>query len=286
MGILKSKKVKLVLSIIGILFVFGIGFFVGASYSTIFFLNYFRGNHALDIREQIGIAMVMHEGRTEDALEVLDRKILFGLHSFTTSDPRGFPEDVMKWDESVFICFQKAKEYYEKYPDSLDKEPKISPTIKALLAKVPESDRRTLEKDFAKRYTGKAAPALDVSEWIGQPVTLDKLQGKVVLLDFWGNWCIPCQKTLPHTQELYDKYKNEGLEVIGIHSLKDSEKAADFISRNKYSFRTGLDTDRTAKSYSVTGWPTYYLIDKQGRLAWGPEHSAPPEKLIESLLAE
>jgi thiol-disulfide isomerase/thioredoxin len=286
MGILKSKKVKLVLSIIGIFFVFGICLFIGAGYSTMFHLNFFRGNHALDVREQIGIAMVMHEGQTEKAMDVLDRRILLGLHSFITSEPRGLPEDIMKWDESVFICYQKAKEYYEKYPDALEKEPKISPTIKALLAKVPESDRRTLEKDFAKRYIGKAAPALGVSEWIGQPVTLDKLQNKVVLLYFWGNWCGPCRKSLPHIQELHDKYKDKGLEVIGIHSLKDSEKAADFISQNKYSFRTGLDTDRTAKSYSVTGWPTYYLIDKQSRLAWGPEHSAPPEKLIESLLAE
>ena len=286
MGKLKSKRVKLVIGIIGILFVFGIGFFVGSGAATMFYLNYFRGVHSLDLREQIGIATVLHEGRSDDALNVLDRRILMGLSSFKTSYPKGLPDDVTKWDKSVLACFQRAKEYYELYPESLEKDPQISSVVKELIAKVPDSDRRTQEKDFANRYTGTAAPALSVSKWIGEPITLEQLKGKVVLLDFWGNWCGPCRAKLPRTQELHDKYKDKGLEVIGIHSLQASEKAADFINENNYTFRTGLDTNETADSYKITGWPTYYLIDKQGNLAWGPEHSAPPEDLIKALLAE
>lgn len=130
------------------------------------------------------------------------------------------------------------------------------------------------------------APDFSVTDQFGRIVSLSKLRGKTVLLDFWGVWCGPCRRKLPDTQKIYDRFKNRGLAVIGIHSAFRTEKTADFIAENNYTFPTGIDTGNTAKSYKVKAWPTYYLIDKQGRFAWGPKHAPPSEKLIKSLLED
>lgn len=134
--------------------------------------------------------------------------------------------------------------------------------------------------------TGQVAPNFSVKDQFGKTISLSDMRGKIVLLDFWGVWCGPCHKKLPHTQKIFDQFKNKGLAVIGVHSAFRTEKTADFIAENNYTFPTGIDTGRIAKDYGVTGWPTYYLIDKEGRLVWGPRHDPPSEKLIESLLKD
>ncbi len=134
--------------------------------------------------------------------------------------------------------------------------------------------------------TGRMAPDFSIRDQLGNAISLSKLRGKIVLLDFWGVWCGPCRQKLPHTQKIYDQFKNKGLTVIGIHSAFQTKGMAAFIAENNYTFPTGIDTGHIAKDYGVTGWPTYYLINRQGRLAWGPRHAPPSEKLIESLLKD
>jgi len=133
---------------------------------------------------------------------------------------------------------------------------------------------------------GQIAPDFSVKDQFGKTILLSELRGKVVLLDFWGLWCGPCRQKLPHTQKIYDQFKNKGLTVIGIHSAFRTKGMAAFITENNYTFPTGIDTGHAAKDYAVTGWPTYYLIDKEGQLVWGPKHSPPSEKQVESLLKD
>ncbi len=286
MGKLKNKKVKFVIFVVGILIILAVGFFVGAGYSTIFLLNYFRDVNAGNVYGEIGILTMLRDGQTQEAIDVFDRGIIYGLYSTTKSTLGGLPEDVSQWPGPILRCWQKAKEYYEEYPAPLVGESQSYQVVRQLLEKVPDSDRRIREKDFAKKYTGEIAPALNILKWFGRPTTLEQLRGKVVLLDFWGAWCGPCRRKLPHTQELYEKYNSKGLEVIGIHSLRDSEKADEFLRDNNYTFLFCIDTGETANNYSVTSWPTYYLIDMKGLLVWGPKHAHPSEEKIESLLAE
>jgi len=133
---------------------------------------------------------------------------------------------------------------------------------------------------------GQMAPDFSVKDQFGQTISLSQLKGKVVLLDFWGVWCGPCRERLPHTQRIHENFKDKGLVVIGIHSAFRTEQTADFIAEHNYTFPIGIDTGHIAKDYVVTGWPTYYLIGKEGQLAWGPKHSLPSEKQIESLLKD
>jgi len=145
---------------------------------------------------------------------------------------------------------------------------------------------QTSPAGISSLQTGKLAPDFIVKDQPGETISLSGLRGKVVLLDFWGVWCGPCRQKLPHTQKIYDQFKDKGLAVIGIHSAFGTEKTADFIAENNYTFPTGIDPGHIAKDYRVNAWPTYYLIDKKGRLAWGPKHAPPSENQIESLLKD
>ena len=139
---------------------------------------------------------------------------------------------------------------------------------------------------------GGKATEISIAKWINPGSKLSELRGKVVLLDFWGVWCPPCIVAMPKIQKLHERYKGDGLEVIGIHSAHVSEGAADFAAEHQYTFAIGIDeeieeddfTGRTAKDYQVDYWPSYFLIDKKGRVVWRAEKDLPPDEVIERYL--
>jgi thiol-disulfide isomerase/thioredoxin len=153
-------------------------------------------------------------------------------------------------------------------------------------APVEEVEHALLVRKIRKEIGTKSAPALDAKAWLNAPaeLRLDKLRGQVVLLDFWGAWCGPCVAKLPRTEELHQKYKDRGLVVIGVHSANESEKAADVLKEKAITFAVAIDRGSTAEHYAVEAWPTYFLIDKSGKVVWGFAHEPPKESQIEELL--
>jgi thiol-disulfide isomerase/thioredoxin len=131
-------------------------------------------------------------------------------------------------------------------------------------------------------------PPLDSKTWLNtsEELSLEKLKGKVVLLDFWGQWCVPCVKKLPRSQDLYTTFKSQGLVVIGVHSADRSENVDQFLKSKTVSFPVMIDRGETAKRYLVDVWPTYFLIDKKGKVVSGFVHDPPDACEIERLLAK
>jgi thiol-disulfide isomerase/thioredoxin len=156
---------------------------------------------------------------------------------------------------------------------------------------LPEQIRQRLSPvvlDVVERHQlqGRPAPALDAKEWFNttNSLSLDQLQGKVVLLDFWGQWCPPCVERIPESELLQNKFKNQGLVVIGVHSNDRSDDLGTFLKKNKITFPIVVDSGETARRYSITGWPTYFLVDKLGNVAWGFSYVPPKESQIQKLL--
>jgi len=143
---------------------------------------------------------------------------------------------------------------------------------------------RPLTAKLIEPQTRQMAPDLTLNDQSGEMISLSALKGKVVLLDFWGVWCGPCRQKMPKSQDIHDEFKDKGLVVIGIHSSSRAEGMADFIAQNNITFPIGIDPGHIAGDYSVNAWPTYYLIDKQGRIAWGPQHGLPSKGQIQYLL--
>jgi peroxiredoxin len=114
------------------------------------------------------------------------------------------------------------------------------------------------------------APDFTLRDLADQTVTLSSFRGKkVVLIDFWAVWCGPCKAALPGLQDLTDKFKDQGLEVVTIDQGETLEQVRYFIDRRKYSFRVLLDLDRAVgDTYGVRGIPTSVLVDKNGVVQW------------------
>lgn len=113
------------------------------------------------------------------------------------------------------------------------------------------------------------APEFSLKDPDGHNVSLNDLKGKVVLLDFWGVWCGPCRKSMPKLQELHEKYKDKGLQVVGI-SVRDEPGAPQkFMESKNYTYTLLLNGEAVAKDFKVEVFPTMYLIDKQGKIVHG-----------------
>ncbi|MDT7540152.1 MAG: hypothetical protein QOE33_56 [Acidobacteriota bacterium] len=137
-----------------------------------------------------------------------------------------------------------------------------------------------VERALATTETNATPPELSVAEWIGesQLLKLSELRGRVVLLDFWYEWCGPCRASFPTLVSWQKKYKNKGLVVIGLTDLQrtlasDTDKSREdklaylrkFAHDEKMTYAVGVAerTDNLA-SYGVNVYPTSVLIDRHG----------------------
>src|ERR1700690_4171077 len=78
----------------------------------------------------------------------------------------------------------------------------------------------------------KMAPAFAVTTTDGQRVSLDELQGRAVLIDFWATWCAPCREALPHMKEIAKKFRDQPLVVLSVSLDDDEEKWKEFVAKN------------------------------------------------------
>ena len=115
--------------------------------------------------------------------------------------------------------------------------------------------------------TSSQAADFELIDFNGQKLTLAQYEGKVVLLDFWASWCVPCQAEIPQFIEWQKKYGDHGFQVIGI-SMDDHERAARrFIHRLKPNYPVAMGSAKLGESYGgVLGLPANFVIDRHGRI--------------------
>ena len=98
-------------------------------------------------------------------------------------------------------------------------------------------------------------------------IDLDDYQGKVVVVDFWASWCVPCRRSFPWLDEMQGKYRQQGLVVIGVNMDADASAAESFLQEFPVSFRIVRDADGTlARQYDVMVMPSSYVIDRDGNV--------------------
>jgi thiol-disulfide isomerase/thioredoxin len=127
--------------------------------------------------------------------------------------------------------------------------------------------QRFLEQPELAR--ARMAPPFSVTTADGEHVSMDDLQGKVVLLDFWATWCVPCREALPHIQQLAKKFQGEPLVILSISLDANEEKWKEFITKNELSwlqYRDGGFTGPISRMFSVTAIPHTFTVDSDGVL--------------------
>jgi cytochrome c biogenesis protein CcdA/thiol-disulfide isomerase/thioredoxin len=135
-----------------------------------------------------------------------------------------------------------------------------------------------------------------IAAWLNSPpLSPASLRGKVVLVDFWTYSCINCIRTFPYITRWYDKYKDQGLVIVGVHTPefafeKDKGNVEKAIKRYGIRYPVALDNFYgTWDAYRNNAWPAHYLFDAQGRLRethFGEGNYEKTEEAIQSLLAE
>ena len=158
--------------------------------------------------------------------------------------------------EAFALAHRKWKDFQEINP-----HPEYTEAVQAALNKA------------LKLQPGQLAPEFTLDDLDGQPVSLSQFKGQVVLLDFWASWCGPCISDLPGLRRI--KKKTTDLPVVFLNVSIDTDESAWREAIDKHEIKgvhvraNGFSSD-VAKSYQVTGIPSYYLVDLQGLILENP----------------
>lgn len=115
---------------------------------------------------------------------------------------------------------------------------------------------------------GQPAPAFSVTTFDGQDITLESLRGKVVLVNFWASWCIPCANEADDLEAAWEYYKDRGDVVfLGIAWSDMDSKALSYLEQYGITYLNAPDTaTRASQAYRITGVPETFVIDRNGVL--------------------
>lgn len=166
------------------------------------------------------------------------------------------------------LSVDTLKVYYDRFPDPVKKS-MYGDKIRDELAKRTIAVPGTKSIEFTKK------------NWKGQQLSLSAFRGKVVLLDFWGSWCVPCRKENPHLKELYFRYSDKGFDIIGIAADNKTIKAwLKAIEQDALPWHQIL-IDDLETVYNITSYPTKILVDRRGMIIgrFGPDEKGLDEQL-------
>ena len=143
---------------------------------------------------------------------------------------------------------------------------------------------------------GPSPEITGITNWVNsEPLSIAGLQGKVVLVDFWTYSCVNCVRTLPYITAWHEKYADDGLVILGIHTPefefeKDTNNVLDALDRFGIEYPVAQDNDfATWRAFENRYWPAKYIIDAEGNIRYthfGEGAYEETELVIQQLLAE
>ena len=166
----------------------------------------------------------------------------------------------------------------------------------AMIGAAPGAAMTSTRAPAGAAVEGELPPLDGAAAWLNSPpLTREQLRGHVVLIDFWTYSCINCLRALPYVTAWHERYKDEGLVVIGVHTPefafeKEERNVRRAAKELGVAYPVALDNDYAIwKAFRNRYWPAHYFIDAEGRIRghhFGEGEYAESEQLIRELLAE
>lgn len=115
---------------------------------------------------------------------------------------------------------------------------------------------------------GQQAPNFKVVTTSGQTVSLENYRDRVLIVDFFATWCVPCRESVPHLVELNRKFGKQGLQVLGLSADEDGEQLVKaFAAANHVNYPLAMSSEAIQTDYGIRSVPVMFVIDKKGRIA-------------------
>jgi thiol-disulfide isomerase/thioredoxin len=109
--------------------------------------------------------------------------------------------------------------------------------------------------------------ALPLASATEQTLDLAQFDGKVVVLDFWASWCVPCRRSFPWLNTMHEKYADDGLVIVGVNLDLERGDAESFLAEFPADFQIYFDDSKTlAKDFNVIAMPSSYLLGRDGEV--------------------
>jgi thiol-disulfide isomerase/thioredoxin len=150
----------------------------------------------------------------------------------------------------------------------------------------------------AELMVGDPAPKLQVGKWIQGGAVQGFDTNHVYIVEFWATWCGPCIASIPHVNDLWQKFKDRGLIVIGQNVWDDDSNVPAFVKKmgDKMTYRVAIDDkSQEANGFMAEHWwkrkvnnhtiPHAFIINKEGRIAWIGHPAGLNEKLLNDILS-
>jgi thiol-disulfide isomerase/thioredoxin/Tfp pilus assembly protein PilF len=169
-----------------------------------------------------------------------------------------FPNAVLA-DGRILAHLKQDDAAKARFQQFVDMKPEDSPDRERAM-------RYIAQPELARART---VPPFAVTTLDGRRISLDELQGKVVLIDFWATWCGPCREALPHMKDIVKKFEGEPLVVISISLDKDENQWKQFVSKNEMTWPQYFDggfEGAVARAFDVHAIPHTFTVDADGVL--------------------
>jgi peroxiredoxin len=146
-------------------------------------------------------------------------------------------------------------------------------------------------REIGRVAQGEAAPSFSVKTLEGRRVSLDRLRGEVVLVNFWATWCPPCRLEMPGFESVYEAYKDRGFTVVGLATDVNGRGLVEaFVRDNRITYPVAMASEDVRLKYGgVDALPQSFLLDKQGRvrrIVSGVFSEGSLREAVDELLAE
>ena len=178
------------------------------------------------------------------------------------------------------------------------KESKTDEGVDLLKAALPQFQGKVMERTIRRliekpeRIKKDYPPSMTVALKDGEQLSLDRLEGKVVLLDFWGVWCPPCRESVPALKRMATHMDTSKVVLVSIDERDSVKTWKEFTDKNQMNWPQVYDQrEMIGRAFSIEVFPTYFVLDRDGAIftkisGWGKDQEIHLQEAIEFVLAQ